>query len=105
MLNTIESYTRIKIHIEKANTKFFIFTPKCAKTKTFLLKGLPADTETKEIMDELRTFESDNFLKFIKVTNFSTARSKKETYCLPLFLIQISSKSQIKSMISINTII
>lgn len=104
ILNTIENYMRVKIHLEKTKTKFFTYTPKCAKTKTFLLKGLPADTDPEEIMNELLYFKTEN-LNFIKVNNFETTKSKKEGYKLPIFLVQISSESHIKSLKAIDVIL
>lgn len=95
---------RVKINLEKTNTKFFTYTPKCAKTITFLLKGLPADTDPEEIMYELLYCESEK-LNFIKVNNFETAKSKKEGYKLPIFLVQISSESHIKSLKDIDVIL
>lgn len=99
-LTTIECYVRVKVHLEKAKTKFFTFTPKCAKTKTFLLKGLPADIKPEEIIFELRKHENEH-LKFIKVSQFATPKSRKEGYELPIFLVQITSESNIKSLKSI----
>lgn len=96
-LTTIENYVRVKVHLQKINAKFFTFTPKIAKTKSFLLKGLSADTNVDDIGIELQKYENDN-LKIVKVTNFTTAKSIKEGYILPIFIVQISSESNVKHL-------
>lgn len=39
-LNSLDDFLRVKAYLEKAKAKFFTFTPKGIKTKTYLLKGL-----------------------------------------------------------------
>lgn len=100
-LKTIENYVRVKVHLQKTNTRFFTFTPKAAKTKSFLLKGLSADTKVEDIIYDLQKYENDN-LKIIKVSNFTTAKSIKEGYKLPIFIVQISSESNVKNLKSVS---
>lgn len=99
-LKTIENYVRVKVHLQKTNTKFFTFTPKGAKSKTFLLKGLPADAILDDITIELRKHENEN-LQIIKVSKFTTPKSVKDGYDLPIFLVQITSESNVKCLKSI----
>lgn len=103
MLNSLESYVRVKTLLEKTNTKFFTYTPKCAKVKTFLLKGLGAITNYAEILGELRKRETET-LKFINISPFYTNRSKKEGHILPIFLVQIGPEGTIRDLRAITGI-
>lgn len=103
-LNSIENYVRVKSHLELTNTKFFTFTPKCIKTKTFLLRGLSADTDPTFIFNELCKQKKDQ-IEFIKVSKYLTNKSKREGYDLPIFLVQISSDSSVNQLKSIRGLI
>lgn len=102
-LNSIENYIRVKSHLKTTETKLFTCTPKCAKIKTYLLKGLGANTPTSKILEELRRCENDN-LKFIKISPFYTNKSKKEGLNLPIFLVQIKPEGTIRDLRSITGI-
>ena len=67
-LNSINDYVKVNNHLEKIKAKFFIFTLKVFKNKTFLLKGLDVDNNIDEIFDELCKHEYDDLLKM--VTNY-----------------------------------
>ena len=45
--------TLIKAYLQKTKAKFFTFTPKYIKTKTYVLKGLTANIDVNTIYDEL----------------------------------------------------
>ena len=87
-------YARVIDYLEKTKMKFFTFTRKELKTKTYLLKGLSPDTGPVTVFEELCKFEKLN-PKFIKVSPFATKKSIKENYELPIFLVQISSDSKV----------
>ena len=70
-MNTLDDFLKVRAYLEKTNAKFFTFTPKGIKTKTYLLKGLDSNLSTDEILNELCQFQCDD-LKFIKVTQFAT---------------------------------
>ncbi|KAI8114850.1 hypothetical protein CVS40_12844 [Lucilia cuprina] len=55
--STADDYFRIKAYLEKTKTRFYSFTPKDVKTKSYLLKGLSANIEPNEILEELKKFE------------------------------------------------
>lgn len=91
-LSNLDDYKRVRGHLEKANAKFFSYTPKCLKTKTYLLKGLNGNTDPKEILDELSSFQKES-LKILKIEQFHTKRSKENNTILPIFMVQISADS------------
>ena len=48
-----EEYIKARAYLEKTDAKFYTYTPKDLKTKSYLLKGFDADIPTQEIFDEL----------------------------------------------------
>lgn len=100
-LSSMTDYIRVKAYLEKTKTKFFTFTPKELKTKTYLLKGLSADTDPIHVYDELCKFQNEE-LQFVKVNQFTTKKSEKEGYDLPIFLVQISGDSKVNELKKIN---
>lgn len=97
----INDYNRVKAYLQKTNVKFFTYTPKETKTKTYLLKGLSANIDPNEIFEELCKFQNPN-LKFIKVSQFKTKRAESNSYDLPIYLVQISGESKVNELKSIN---
>lgn len=95
--NNLPDFLRVKAFLEKTQAKFYTFTPKDMKIKTYLLKGLDANIDTDEILFELLKFESDE-LKFIKVSPFSTKLSVEKGVKLPMFLVQISPESNLNKL-------
>lgn len=93
-----DDYHKIKAYLEKTKTKFFTYTPKDTKTKSYLLKGLSANIEPKEILDDLIKFQSEN-LKFLKVSLFVTKRSTENSQTLPIYIVQITADSNSNSKI------
>lgn len=91
-LDTINDYIKVRAYLEKTKTKFFTFTPKSLKNKTYLLKGLDVDMNMNEIFDELCKHESDE-LKFVKISEFNTNSSIEKGYKLPIYMVQISPNS------------
>lgn len=96
-LSSMADYIRVKAYLEKTKTKFFTFTPKNLKTKTYLLKGLSADTDPTVIYEELCKFQNDD-LKIVKVNQFTTKKSIRENNCLPIYLVQISGESKVNEL-------
>lgn len=103
-LNNMSNFARVKTYLQKTNTHFFTYTPKNNKNKTLLLKGINANHNTNEILQELRVHENEN-LKFVKVSQFITNKSKKEGYALPIYLVQISPESDTKQLKNIRGIL
>ena len=103
-LNSVPNYIRVTTYLEKSKVKFFTFTPKCIKKKTILLKGLSSDTDPVLIYDELCKYESDD-LQIFKVTRYQTTKSRNEGTDLPIFLVQLSSDSNINKLKSIRGLI
>ena len=91
--NNINDFKQAKEQLEVANTKFYSFTPKEEKEKSFLLKGLDNNENVNEIFNEVTKHNNDN-LKFVKVSRFTTLKSKKENKILPIYLVQLSANSQ-----------
>lgn len=103
-LTNMSNFARVKTYLEKTKTHFYTYTPKNNKNKTYLLKGLNANNTTDEILQELRIHENEN-LKFVKVNQFITTKSKREGYILPIFLVQISPESDTKQLKNIRGIL
>lgn len=103
-VNSMSDYQKVRNYLEKTKAKFFTYTPKIVKNKTFLLKGLEADTSMEEIQNDLSTHECDN-LKFLKISQFSTNKSVKEGYKLPIFMIQISPESDVNLLKQIKVLL
>lgn len=103
-LNNIANFARVKTYLQKTKTNFYTFTPKCIKNKTYLLKGLNANNTSDEILEELRMHENEE-LKFIKVSQFHTTKSRKEGYTLPTFIVQISPESDTRQLKNIRGIL
>lgn len=97
LTSSIEDYSKIRAYLLETKTKFYTFTPKNLKNKTFLLKGLTANMNTTEILTELKKFENDN-LKFIKVNPFTTKRADANGYNLPIYMVQIGGDCKINEL-------
>lgn len=103
-LSNLDEYKIVRGYLQKTEIKFFSYTPKELKTKTFLLKGLNANTDCNEICDELNLYQNDQ-LKIIKVTQFSTKNSAQKNVLLPIFMVQISPESNVKELKAIKTLL
>ncbi|KAI8115943.1 hypothetical protein CVS40_11917 [Lucilia cuprina] len=102
--STADDYFRIKAYLEKTKTRFYSFTPKDVKTKSYLLKGLSANIEPNEILEELKKFENEN-LNFLKVKPFYTKRTTNSGQTLPIYMIQISEESKPNELKSIKSLL
>ena len=80
-MSSINDYNRVKAYLQKTKTKFFTFTPKTIKTKTYLLKGLSGNTDPDNIFNELCKFQNENLI-FKKVSKFTTKKSINNGYAL-----------------------
>lgn len=103
-MSSIDDYVRAKAYLEKSKTKFFTYTPKITKTKTYLLKGLSAEMDMNDILGELCKFRSE-YLKFEKVSAFTTKKATKEGYKLPIYLVQISNDSKVDELKKIKSLL
>lgn len=99
-VSSMNDYNKVKAYLQKTKTNFFTFTPKDNKKKTYLLKGLSGNTEPATILNELKKFENEN-LKFVKVSQFSTKDAINRGIELPMFLVQISTESNVNDLKSI----
>lgn len=102
-MTTIDDFLKVRAFLEKTKTKFFTFTPKGIKNKTYILKGLDANMSCEEILKELDQFQS-NDLQFIKVSQFSTKTSVKNGYNLPIFLVQVTPESNVNQLKNIKAL-
>jgi hypothetical protein len=64
------------------------------------LKNLSTNENENEIMDYLTKLKIES-LKFVKVSRFSTPKSRKEKRILPLFIVQISPESETNQLYKI----
>lgn len=55
-MSSLYDFFRVKAYLEKSKTKFFTYTPKDTKTKTYLLRGLSIGTDLNDIFNELCKF-------------------------------------------------
>ena len=103
-MSNLEDFYKVKAFLEKSNTNFYTFTPKSNKTKSLLIKGLDITISCEEILEELKTYEDED-LKFTKVSLFKTKRSSSQGYQLPIFMVQISSDSNVNKAKNIRAIL
>lgn len=103
LVSSIDDYTRVNAYLEKAQTKFFTFTPKSMKIKTYLLKGLSANINPTIIQDELRKFNNEN-LNVLKVSQFKTKKATTNGYDLLIYLVQISGESKVYELKAIKAL-
>ena len=103
-MSNLEDFYKVKSFLEKSNTNFYTFTPKSNKTKSLLIKGLDITISCEEILEELKTYEDED-LKFTKVSLFKTKRSSSQGYQLPIFMVQISSDSNVNKAKNIRAIL
>ncbi|XP_067634979.1 uncharacterized protein [Eurosta solidaginis] len=59
-LTNLDDYKRVRGCFEKAKVKYYSYTPKCLKTKTYLLKGLNGNIKCEEILNELQHYQNEN---------------------------------------------
>ena len=85
------------------NQSFFTFTQKELKIKTYLLKGINGIVDPDDIFVDLLRFDSED-LKIIKVTHFSTKSSAEKGIKLPMFLVQVSPKTNVNKLKNIRTL-
>lgn len=105
-MNSLEDFLRVKAYLEKTKAKFFTFTPKGIKTKTYLLKGLDNTIDINEILEELCSFQEED-LEFIKVSKFITKPKKNaegNVPMLPIYLVQITPDSNVHKLKNIKAL-
>lgn len=103
-LENNNDFNNVKKHLIETKTKFFTFTPKMERPKTYVLKGLSADTDTAEIMEELLKHREEG-VEIIKVKHFETKKSRLKNYNLPIFLVQVTATSNISKLKAIKTLL
>lgn len=91
-LANVSDHKKVKDLLTIARTSYFTYTPKSEKTQSFLLKGLHSGYEPEEIEYELKNLNIEN-LEFVKVSRFTTPKSKETKRVLPFLLVQISANS------------
>lgn len=96
-LYKIDDFNTVKETLIKANTNFYSYTPKELKKHNFLRKGLPQSYNEQEVMTKVQEIADEN-LQFIKLTKFKTERTVRENHTLPIFLMQIPSKSNLSKL-------
>ncbi|XP_076284796.1 uncharacterized protein LOC143211236 [Lasioglossum baleicum] len=96
-MEDISDFDKVKNILNSTNTEFYTYTPKWLKHQNFLVKGLPPSFENTEILTELEK-TSNNKIKFIKVSNFTTPIAQRENRILPIFLVQIEAGSDLAEL-------
>ena len=81
-----------------------VIDPLSCKQNEIILKGLDADIPTQEIFDELSKYKGDN-LKILRVSPFITKRATKLKHQLPIFLVQVTSNSNVNELKNIKAIL
>lgn len=102
-LNSLKDFMRVKAYLEKVNAKFFTYTPKGIKNKTYLLKGLEADLDVQIIFEDLCRYESED-LQFLKIAPFTTRKSVQNSEKLPIYMVQLSPDSNVNKLKTITGI-
>lgn len=103
-LHNFADYNTVKETLEKAKTRFYTYTPKGSKKLTFLLKGLDANLDTSQLLDDLTSINVSD-LVFSSVKPFTTRHSKLNNINLPIYLVQLEANSkaaQLKKIVHIN---
>lgn len=85
--------------LKLANVQYFTYTLKSERPVTLLLKGLHPETEVLDIKADIEA--ADNELRVIKVKNFSTPKSVKGGFKLPMFLIQFQAGTKVQKITAI----
>ena len=96
-LHSAADFDEVKELLNGANTSYYSFTPKEKKNFTYLLKGLPQSFSEQEIPNELQQSAIVGH-DFVKVIKFKTTKSIKENRALPIFIAQLSPKSDLKRL-------
>lgn len=99
----VENLTEYKkaLNLLKAtNTTFYTYTPKNDKNHTYLLKGLDNNFSEDEILNDLEALQISD-VKFIKVSRFTTKRSRENNILLPIYIIQVSNDSNVNKLLNI----
>ena len=65
------------------------------KTKTLLIKGLDITIPCEELLEELKTYEDEDF-KFTKVSLFKTKKSNSQLYQSPIFMVESIKNNTLK---------
>lgn len=100
-VNDIDDYYIAKTKLNEERIANFSFTPNLDKNKTFILRGLDGNENPDDILDGLKSLNVNN-VQFVKVTQFSTPQSVKNGILLPLFLVQITAKSEESQLMKID---
>lgn len=96
-MESMENYNRARQILNNVCTQYYTYTPKENKPKNILLKGLSNEEDTNEILEELKTYESDE-LKPISCVQFASNTSKINKTKLAIYLIQITAESNINAL-------
>jgi hypothetical protein len=97
----LTDYNKAKEILISANTAFYTYTPKSEKYHTYLLKGPDNSYTQSEILEDLQSLQMYD-IQFIKVSRFSTRRSRENNILLPIYIVQISSQSNTSNLLKIN---
>ncbi|XP_055923683.1 mRNA export factor GLE1-like [Eupeodes corollae] len=100
---SLAEYKLLKEVLKQATAEFFSYTPKSEKFQTVLLKGISSCTEPEELLAELRQKATDD-LDFIGVKPFTTVKSRRGGYRLPMFLVTLSPQSSFESVKKIKSL-
>lgn len=83
---------------------FFTFTPFADKIKTMVIKGIDGGFSPDEILADLKEAKVEG-VEFLGVSNLITQNAKKLDRVLPIFLVKISSISNIANLVKIKRIL
>lgn len=92
-MGSVALFKKILVILKAAKIQYYTYSLKSERPITLLLKGLHPDTEILDIKADIEATDRD--LKVIKVKNFTTPKSVKGGYRLPMFLVQFESGTKI----------
>lgn len=90
--------------MNETNTEYYTFTPAQEKYKTILLKGLDAEDDPDNILENLKSLEKSD-LNFIKVARFKTKYSIQNNKNTATFIVQLSPDSNLSELFKIKSLI
>jgi hypothetical protein len=91
-VNSLDIYKKVKEALDLIEANYYSYTPQSEKNKSYILKDMCLGENENDILEYLNELQCEN-VKFVKVSRFSTAKSRRENRILPLFLVQISAES------------
>ncbi|CAH1188804.1 unnamed protein product [Phyllotreta striolata] len=100
--DNMEAYKKSISILDKTESQKYTYTPATEKPQTTILKGLGKNHTDAEIKSFINDRAPD--VRIINIKRLQTRRSLREDYIIPIYIIQISPDSNLKSITEIDTL-